>query len=197
LYGIQFIVYHKDSTRSEPEIEDILSELEVVFESRELRIYALTERINPIYISSCTGPKNRDHAQAAENASLRISANKVSSCMYVLRIDNFTEPFNVVLNNAFHDYWRAYVQEDTFVDKRGLFMALSSSFVKEHFVADGYANGWRVDPVKLDQNKDGKITLILYFWPHALFELGLIVSTLTACMVTLYAMLHTLRRGRS
>jgi hypothetical protein len=54
-----------------------------------------------------------------------------------------------------------------------------------HFLVNGYANGWYIEPEKLGLGEN--FTLVIYFWPQSLFYLGLGISGLTflGCIVYL------------
>ncbi len=49
--------------------------------------------------------------------------------------------------------------------------------IKNHYLVNGYANAWYIDPEELRLGKDFVVTL--YFWPQSLFYLGLGISGLT------------------
>ncbi len=49
--------------------------------------------------------------------------------------------------------------------------------IEEHYLVNGYANGWYIEPDKLGLGKD--FTLTLYFGPQSLTYLGLFISGLT------------------
>ena len=76
--------------------------------------------------------------------------------------------------------------------------AVPSIREENHFVAFGYANAWYIDPRELDVNKDGKFTLVLYFWPQSLFYLGIIISIISfviAATITCYKSFKGLHRS--
>ena len=50
------------------------------------------------------------------------------------------------------------------------------SITDNHYLVNGYANGWYIEPKELGLDKD--FTLVLYFWPQNLFYLGLGISAL-------------------
>lgn len=47
----------------------------------------------------------------------------------------------------------------------------------KHFVVNGYANGWYIDPHELGTGEN--FTVTLYFKPQSYFYIGLIISGLT------------------
>jgi hypothetical protein len=50
---------------------------------------------------------------------------------------------------------------------------------ENHFIVNGYANAWYIDPNEFDKDGDGIFVVTLYFWPQSLFYLGLFISGLT------------------
>ncbi|MGB9831655.1 MAG: hypothetical protein ACPLSP_06260, partial [Fervidicoccus fontis] len=65
-----------------------------------------------------------------------------------------------------------------------------------HFIANGYANAWYIDPKKIDKDGDGKFAVTLYFLPQSLAYLGLIISgiVIVTCVSYLVASsVHNLR----
>ena len=65
-------------------------------------------------------------------------------------------------------------------------LAVESSFV------NFYANGWYIDPKKLNLPQD--FTLVLYFWPQYLYNIGLIIAGITLIFCISYLVFTTLKR---
>ncbi|MFH1905616.1 MAG: hypothetical protein ABIK53_08885 [bacterium] len=64
----------------------------------------------------------------------------------------------------------------------------------EHHLVNGYANGWYIEPNKLELGED--FTLVMYFWPQTLFYLGLGISGLTLIFCIVYLGYSGLRKGK-
>ena len=123
-------------------------------------------------------------------------------------VKNAKQPFFLVFSEAYHSQWKLYIEDKPFKFKQ-IIAEYPLARVKEakhdwysftpsdimflfktpaanetlHFVANGYANAWYVDPRVFDRDGDGCFTIIIYFWPQSLFYLGLFVSgaTLLCC----------------
>ncbi len=129
---------------------------------------------------------------------------KINPTKYRVKVKNATEPFWLVFSESFHKQWRLYrpqtfeeigeeylrlgvkearhLQKFTPSDIRYLFRQAD---IKEHYLVNGYANAWYVEPNKLGLGED--FTLIIYFWTQSLFYLGLGISglTLLGCLIYL------------
>jgi hypothetical protein len=194
-YNIGYVVYHKDSTKAEEKIEQMLNNiLQIEFESKELRLYRNINinLENSTYISISTGilRENRECTQEIPKFYVR----KISSSMYIVVIKNATKPFYVILNQSFSIHWRAYIQEDAPTISFSLPLLFSRSYVKEHFKFNDL-NVWYIDSIKLNQNSDGEIILTIVFLPLCLFELGLIISISTIAFTVLVFCIKHLKKG--
>ena len=132
-----------------------------------------------------------------------INFRKINPTKYEVQINGAVEPFWLVFSESFHKQWRLYSRqtgngrwetEDEIIGdypKLGVKEAKYSMkftpgdikylFKKpleaKHHLVNGYANGWYIEPEKLELPEDFK--LVLYFSPQGLFYLGLGVSGLT------------------
>jgi len=90
---------------------------------------------------------------------------KISATEYRVNVVNASNPFYLVFSESFDQGWRVYSHE---LPPFGLG---SSQIVSEnnHFVVNGFANGWYVD-------KTGTYTLTLYFYPQVIYEASLVAS---------------------
>jgi hypothetical protein len=95
-------------------------------------------------------------------------------------------PTFVVLNQAFDAGWRAYEGSPGWLR---IFLGSGRS-PAQHFLANGYANGWYID-------QPGEYELTLYYWPQTLLYLGIIVSVLTwVFLLVWYLLRRKAVRGR-
>ncbi|MEW6188819.1 MAG: hypothetical protein AB1466_01720, partial [Actinomycetota bacterium] len=141
----------------------------------------------------------------AANPPPMIAFKKINPTKYVVSVENASQPFFLVFSESYHPQWKAYVKSgvgsremgDEIVaeyPKLGVREArhemsfipgdISYLFAKpisddNHFLVNGYANAWYIDPTKVDKDGDGKFAITLYFWPQSLFYLGLMISGLT------------------
>jgi hypothetical protein len=85
-----------------------------------------------------------------------LTYERISSTSYVVNVDS-QGPFFLVLSESYDPNWSARTN--------GL-------DIQQHFVANGYANGWYVNQV-------GRLTITIEFLPQRLATIGDIVSVLT------------------
>ncbi len=156
-----------------------------------------------------------DHLPAVTRKEPEITFKKINPTKYYVWVRGAEGPFWLVFSEGFHKQWRAYVQTEdrrqnidnrkwniianyprlgvkeakylqrfTPSDIRYLFRRAD---IKKHYLVNGYANGWYIDPGELGLGEN--FTLVLYFWPQSLFYLGLGISgvTLIGCLGYLLA----------
>ena len=138
-----------------------------------------------------------------------ITFKKINPTKYIVSVENATQPFFLVFSESYHPQWKIYI-EDRPTNFTQIIANYPKVHVKEakhewykftpgdivylfkkpavnatlHFMANGYANAWYIDPRVFDRDGDGCFTIIIYFWPQSLFYLGLFVSgtTLLCCI---------------
>ena len=139
-----------------------------------------------------------------------IAFRRINPTKYEVRVEEAEEPFWLVFSESFHEGWSLYNPQytsrgsqlfgETIADYPKLrvkeakhLMRFTPSDVmylfrepdiSKHYLVNGYANGWYVEPDKLGQGEN--FTLILYFRPQSLFYLGLWISGITLVGCTGY-----------
>ena len=140
----------------------------------------------------------------------KVEFKKINPTRYIVDVKGAKEPFTLVFSESFHEGWKAYVRksgvrsqesgEKTIPDKQltdnepwsALWSAWMDSEnrieIKDHFVVNGYANGWIV-PVeqfrvsgsefRVQDNNWENFEIVLEYKPQRLFEVGLLISTTT------------------
>ncbi len=142
----------------------------------------------------------------------KIEFKKINPTRYIVNVKGAEGPFTLVFSESFHEGWKAYIRQKSEIRSQKSeekqqtvepWAALWSAWkdrgnrieIKDHFVVNGYANGWIV-PVKQDsgfqmpdsgikgKNIGEDFQIVLEFKPQRLFEIGLIVSatTLLGCI---------------
>ncbi len=121
-----------------------------------------------------------------------ITFENINPTRYRIRIANATAPYFLVQSDNFNANWNAYIEPTTSAQTSGsqfaafdparwyeqsalltwLFDGGKRSAITEHTIANGYANGWRVD-------KTGTYDIVLEFVPQRTYEGGLIVAMVT------------------
>lgn len=131
------------------------------------------------------------------NTMPHIYFKKFNPTKYEVIIENANEPFYLVLSESYNKGWQAYINreqlscnsiqeyknsnvtkcqsENNYFELRDLTGIFSKSISEtNHFVANGFANAWYIDPSELEDNKNFSITL--YFKPQSYFQIGVILS---------------------
>lgn len=116
-------------------------------------------------------------ATQGDNYAPDITFQKVNPTKYQVRVTSATQPFFLVFSESYYPQWKAYVNPQG----RGTnwLEAFFQSSIPEdkHFLVNGYANAWYIDPSELRTGAEFNITL--YYQPQSLFYLGWIISGLT------------------
>jgi hypothetical protein len=118
-------------------------------------------------------------------STVKIQYKKVSPVKYYVYI-NASEPLTLTLSERYHPGWKAYFGEIN--EFESLWRERVSE--DEHFMENGYANGWHI-------NKVGNYTITLYFQPQILKYYGFIVSLITfLCSLSYITIFHQVRLKR-
>lgn len=130
----------------------------------------------------------------------RLSFQKINPTKYKINIESAHEPFYLIFSESFHPGWQVYIntdmiqcnpintyenlnltecQHDTkFFEIRDLTRVFDKSIPEDnHFLVNGYANAWYIDPHKLDTGEN--FTITLYFKPQFYFYIGFMIAVLT------------------
>ncbi|MBI5873608.1 MAG: hypothetical protein HZB36_05640 [Candidatus Omnitrophica bacterium] len=138
----------------------------------------------------------------AVTASPNAIFKRVNPIKYIVQIKNPNVPFWLIFLESFHKKWKVFVADRSEVgsiEEKDIVADYADLGVKEsrsmerfsvrdakylfqkpvetgHFNVNGYANGWLLDPGKMNAGPD--ITLVLFFLPQAHAYLGFIISGL-------------------
>lgn len=132
-----------------------------------------------------------------------ITFQKINPTRYDVEVKNATHPFFIVFSESYNPQWKAYIKDKSFVPgdviayyenvnvkevNHGmkftpgdvLYLFKESVNDDEHFLANGYANAWYIDPKETGRTD---FVITLYFKPQSYFYLGLFISgfTLISC----------------
>ncbi len=144
-------------------------------------------------VSSSQAQFVQEHTDDSYNSSPVISFEKVNPTKYRVNVSGATGPFFLAFSESYHTQWKAYLDfknNDTNWIEAFYRRSITSG---NHFMVNGYANAWYIDPAELGAGEEFSITL--YYQPQSLFYLGLIISGLTfvGCIILL---LWVWTRGR-
>lgn len=130
---------------------------------------------------------------------------KINPTKYKMKIEYANQPFWLVFSESYHPDWQAYINTDTmdcnpiatyknvnvtecqhehrFFEVKDLTRIFSEPIPEDkHFIVNGYANAWYIDPQELGTGEN--FTITLYFKQQYYFYIGLIISCLafSVCM---------------
>ena len=136
---------------------------------------------------------------------------------YLLKVNNSKGPFTLVFAESFNKRWKAYIRKPKAGDQDTDTVRINEPWsalwsiwkdkgrrfeIQDHFVVNGYANGWIIpenflkeagDP---ESDKGHELQIILEFIPQRLFEAGLAVSLATLLGGAGYLGFSRMRRMR-
>lgn len=144
--------------------------------------------------------KNEKILKIDSTAHPHIFFQKINPTKYKIKIENAEEPFYLTFSESFNPGWQTYINTDTMqcnpiatyenvnvtecnpesklFEVRDITRIFSDPIPEEnHFMANGYANAWYIDPQQLGTGEN--FTVTLYFKPQSYFYIGLIISGLT------------------
>lgn len=145
------------------------------------------------------------HPGTAQNAPT-ISFTEINPTQYVVHANGATGPFFLILSEAFDPNWRLYVDElgsdhnlqllavptsmvagsgrAAFRPAAVKYLTRSSLPVADHFIADGFANAWYIDP---GSGGTTSMEVTLLFQPQLYFYGGLGTALLVWLAATIFA----------
>lgn len=91
-----------------------------------------------------------------------VKFKKIDSTKYLVDV-NATEPFFLILSESFHPNWTAKLD----------------NVLLPHLLANGYSNAWFL-------NGSGSFRILMEFWPQKLFDLGVVISTLSLAVLVVF-----------
>ncbi|MEW6101149.1 MAG: hypothetical protein AB1481_02525 [Candidatus Omnitrophota bacterium] len=163
--------------------------------------------------SGDSNPKLKEKRSQKSAGPPRIVFKKINPTKYLVNVAGANSPFWLVLSETFHSQWRMYnlpAADTEALAEEGIDIVADypKSGVKEnkhsmkfsisdtgflfkekidatHLQVNGYANAWYIDPQK--SGLGDNFSIILFFWPQALFQLGLLIAltALSSCLVYL------------
>jgi hypothetical protein len=140
-----------------------------------------------------------------QHSALEFIFKKVNPTKYIVQVKNASVPFFLIFSESYNSQWKVYAEDGMNMELKEIIAEYPNVNVKEarhdwfkftpqdiaylfkktavnetyHFMANGYANAWYIDPKEIDKDGDGCFTITLYYLPQSVFYLGLIISSLT------------------
>jgi len=145
---------------------------------------------------------------------------EINPTKYQVEVQNATGPFFLIFSESYTSNWKAYAGASgtlgtiiaNYTKMQVEEAKSSSSFSptdlsylvqqplseKDHYVVNGYANAWYIDPAAIGKNNNGSFQVTLYFKPQSYYYMGLIVSgaTLGICVIALTILPIVIRKYR-
>ena len=116
-------------------------------------------------------------ALRSSEPAAEITFEKVNPTKYIVSV-KAEEPFFIVFSESFSPQWHAYIDGESGTTN-WLEALFQDQIVDEsHFLVNGFANAWYVDPDRLGI-EDDTFTITLYYWPQSLYYLGWIITGVT------------------
>jgi len=140
------------------------------------------------------------YSKAENNYTPIITIQKTNPTKYHIKLENATQPFFLIFSESYHPQWNVYHEKKSFMFNE-IIAEYNNTGVKEarhekiftpgdiwyllakpisddkHFIANGYANAWYIDPKELGISEN--FTIVLYFKQQSYFYIGLIISGIT------------------
>ncbi len=121
-----------------------------------------------------------------------VTFREINPTRFVAYVENATAPFFLVFSESFDAGWEARILNggvaalaphwyDQSALLSGLFQARQGMATPDHYLANGFSNGWYI-------TQTGSYDVVIEFMPQRLYETGLVLSfgTLIACIMVLF-----------
>jgi hypothetical protein len=122
---------------------------------------------------------NKNSGIEKQISSPELTFKTINPTKYEVQVENATGPFFLVFNENFDSEWKAFLVDN----------CNYSSIVPipegKHFIANGYANSWYIDPQQLSGGAE-QFTITLNYTPQNYYDLGLIISGITFAVSICY-----------
>ena len=199
------------------EKNEIWLEARLFLEEGEHRLKVNEENALEVYLAEIK-PTSILQPIASNLQPPKIEFKKINPTRYIVDVKGANGPFTLVFSESFHEGWKGYVRQSKVSSQQSAvktigyrletksepWSALWSAWkdggkrieIKDHFVVNGYANGWIVNPSIVSSRQSAvdsqrsavgsqqSFEIVLEFKPQRLFEIGLIISmtTLFGCI---------------
>ena len=151
----------------------------------------------------------------AKNDKLVLEYTKIDPTKYRVQIRNVKGKFPLILSQNFNSGWKLYMTNNKPLDN-SISVRSSSGTVqnddlprgslyetwsikpldeKNHFMVNGYANGWLIDPETACDNKiNCDFEIIIELRSQKMFYIGLVVSVATSILLLIYWLITVIRK---
>jgi hypothetical protein len=148
-----------------------------------------------------------------------VTFEQINPTKYVVKVENATWPFFLVLSESYNTEWKIYIKEDNQMELSKVICQYPNIKVKEsehkkykfsfedilfifkkpainedyHFIVNGYANAWYIDPSFLSKTGNNKFTIIIYFRQQSYGYLGILISLIALLCCIGYLAMHAFK----
>ena len=161
--------------------------------------HILTENItivsNPIPFKTYSPSDNKLFEQKLPQLEFRV----INPTKVEVTIKNATQPFFLTFGENYDPQWKAYVINNGEGVSQNGFPIQDISYLfnqpisnQYHFIANGYANAWYIDPLQLHEGTN--FTITLFFVPQAYYYIGELVTVVTIVLAACYLLLTFVRK---
>jgi len=211
LNNVGYLLVQKDSVGGTSVSTDGLSQKDLLVQNDYFDFYKIDERyFLPHVYFSFMRPMAVDDIKMRPliDDALRISFARVNPTKYVINVSHASSPFWLVFNEPFSRHWKLYKARAS--DAKARFFEQTTKYYPSLHVREArhrhdlmptdllylftatlnersgrrHANVWYIEPDKLGLGED--FTLVVFYWPQALFYLGLVISVLAAAAVFIF-----------
>jgi len=109
-----------------------------------------------------------------------VSFTKENPTKYTVKVDNLKKPTFLVFSETFNKEWKLYGKDNIYLPEA------------QHFLVNGYANAWLINPQDTNNNGSGQFTI--EYIPQKFFYIGIIISIVSIFVCSAYGIYRFFRK---
>jgi|GEM_PF-4624984 len=170
-------------------------EIYIEYLSGEIKLTDI--KMNKVFTPEILLKKTIDDNKQKLNQKESINFLKINPTKYIVKINNIKEPFIFVFSENYNPGWKVnFVKKDKNNIITNYFLKRYSDFIKiiigekniinekNHFIINGYANGWYIDKDNISKLNDR--SMIIEYAPQRYFYIGVIITIITMFFIILF-----------
>lgn len=108
---------------------------------------------------------------------------KINQTKYKIDATNISGPFNIMLKQRYNNEWKLFKDTNS---RNGIFETIGLPHFDDtdHFLVDGYANGWHIDPQKYEVGESA--SFVVEFIPQRYTYIGFFIAISTYLFAFVY-----------
>ncbi len=120
-----------------------------------------------------------------------LTVNKVNNTKFLLHVKNGNTKYQLVLSDAYNSGWELYLLANNSQQTKSVFETFfASPLHAQHFVVNGYANGWNINTTLVSNKKDYTLLLELKSQKYIYLSLFVSIVVFLVCIVILGMLLY-------